>query len=68
MGACNHLKTNAMALHLADLTNSRLSQFDRVIGEHDPAGGRWSKWDKFLARSIWVPETGPNIVILSSYL
>lgn len=63
-GAVQPPKTiNAMALHLADLTSSRLSQFDRVIGEHDPSGGRWSKWDKFLARSIWVPEeTGPDIL------
>lgn len=55
-GAVQQPKTiDAMALHLADLTSGRLAQFDRIIGEHDASGGRWSNWDKFLARSILVP-------------
>lgn len=56
-GAVQQPKTiNAMALHLADLTSGRLGQFSRIIGEHDTASGNWSSWDKFLARSIYVPE------------
>lgn len=56
-GAVQQPKTiNAMALHLADLVSGRLGQFGRIIGEHDAAGGNWSSWDKFLARSILVPE------------
>jgi len=56
-GAVQQPKTiDAMALHLADLTSGRLAQFDRIIAEHDASSGRWSAWDKFLARSILVPE------------
>ncbi len=56
-GAVQQPKTiNAMALHLADLTSGRLGQFSRIISEHDAGGGNWSNWDKFLARSVFVPE------------
>lgn len=56
-GAVQQPKTiNAMALHLADLTSGRLGQLTRILGNHDVASGNWSTWDKFLARSFFVPE------------
>lgn len=56
-GAVQQPKTiNAMALHIADLTSGRLGQLTRILGNHDMATGNWSTWDKFLARSFFVPE------------
>lgn len=49
---------NAMALHLADLTSSRLSQFGRIVTDHRAENGRWSNWDRFLSRSIFIPGGG----------
>ena len=43
---------NAVALHLADLTSSRLAQVDKIITETVSLGERWSAWDKRLERSI----------------
>ena len=56
-GAVQPPKTiNAMALHLADLTSGRLGQFSRIISNHDANNGSWSNWDRFLARSVFVPD------------
>lgn len=55
-GAVQQPKTiNAMALHLADVTSGRLSQFSGIMAGHDADSGQWSNWDKFLARSVYVP-------------
>jgi 3'-5' exoribonuclease len=43
---------NAVALHLADLTSSRLAQVDKIINETLSLGERWSAWDRRLERSI----------------
>ncbi len=43
---------NAMALHLADFTSSRLAQVEKIIGDTLSLGERWSAWDKRLERSI----------------
>ncbi|MBT9155414.1 MAG: 3'-5' exoribonuclease YhaM [Firmicutes bacterium] len=43
---------NAVALHLADYTSSRLAQVEKIIAETVSLGERWSAWDKRLERSI----------------
>ncbi len=56
-GAVQQPKTiNAMALHLADLTSGRLAQFGRILAAHASANGKWSSFDRFLGRSIFVSD------------
>lgn len=47
---------DAMALHLADLASGRLGQFSRIIADQRGAGNRWSSYNRFLERSILLPE------------
>ena len=46
---------NAVALHLADLTSSRMSQVERIVQDTIESGERWSIWDRRLEQSFLVP-------------
>jgi len=49
---------NAVALHLADLTSSRMGQFEKIASDTLSLGERWSSWDKRLETSIYVSNLG----------
>ncbi|MDP3486620.1 MAG: HD domain-containing protein [Bacillota bacterium] len=52
----------ALALHLADLTSSRLSQVEKIIDDTLSLGERWSAWDRRLERNFLAVTWGdvPN--------
>ncbi len=51
---------NAVALHLADYTSSRLAQVEKIIVDTISLGERWSAWDKRLEQSILADTWGGN--------
>lgn len=47
---------NAFALYYADLLSARMNQFSGVIQESLENDQKWSDWNRFLERDIFIPE------------
>ena len=47
---------NAFALFYADLVSARMNQFSGVIQESLTNNQKWSDWNRFLERDIFIPE------------
>jgi 3'-5' exoribonuclease len=58
-GSAEEPKTiNAVALHLADLSSSRLAQVERIVKDTLSNDERWSPWDRRFERSFMVTGRG----------
>lgn len=47
---------NAFALYYADLVSARLNQFEGLVKESLVKEEKWSDWDRFLERNIYLPD------------
>ncbi len=47
---------NAFALYYADLVSARLNQFEGLVKDSLVKEMKWSDWDRFLERNIYLPD------------